>query len=76
MASEWRTSGPTGPFTWYSPLVQITPENVSKLTVLWRRPAVSSKLREIEISEKPVGLRLGDELFRHDLAFARERASR
>ena len=44
-ASEWRYFGADRAFTRYSPLEQIGPENVSKLTVLWRRPAVDAKLK-------------------------------
>ncbi len=44
--SEWSYFGADRGFTRYSPLDQIGPENVSKLTVLWRRPAVDSKLKE------------------------------
>ncbi|MGH9389563.1 MAG: hypothetical protein ACRD1Z_08100, partial [Vicinamibacteria bacterium] len=44
--SEWSYFGADRGFTRYSPLDQIGRDNVSKLTVLWRRPAVSSKLKE------------------------------
>src|SRR3990172_11716560 len=43
---EWRYFGADRGFTRYSPLDQIGRDNVSKLTVLWRRPAVDSKLKE------------------------------
>ncbi len=44
--NEWGYFGADRAFTRYSPLDQIGPDNVSKLTILWRRPAVSSKLKE------------------------------
>ncbi|HJS75325.1 MAG TPA: PQQ-binding-like beta-propeller repeat protein, partial [Vicinamibacteria bacterium] len=43
---EWHYFGADRAFTRYSPLDQIGPENVSKLTVLWRRPSVPATLKE------------------------------
>src|SRR6185436_18481494 len=41
---EWRSSGGDSAYTRYSPLAQITRDNVKNLKVLWRRPAVDPKL--------------------------------
>jgi quinoprotein glucose dehydrogenase len=43
--SEWGYFGGDRAFTRYSPLAQIGPENVSKLSILWRRPAVGANLK-------------------------------
>ena len=41
---EWRYFGGDKAFTRYSPLDQITRDNVKNLQVVWRRPAVDDKL--------------------------------
>jgi glucose dehydrogenase len=43
---EWRSSGGDSAYTRYSPLAQITKDNVRNLKVLWRRPALDPKLKE------------------------------
>ena len=43
---EWRSSGGDSAYTRYSPLAQITRDNVKNLKVLWRRPALDQKLKE------------------------------
>jgi glucose dehydrogenase len=43
-AGEWRTYGGDKGFTRYSPLDQITRENVANLRPVWRRPAIDSQL--------------------------------
>lgn len=42
---EWRDYGGDKGFTKYSPLDQITKDNVSQLRIAWRRPAVDEALR-------------------------------
>ena len=43
---EWRSSGGDSAYTRYSPLAQITRDNVKNLKVLWRRPALDPKLQQ------------------------------
>ena len=43
-ASEWRYFGGNKAFTRYSPLDQITRNNVKNLGIAWRRPAVNNEL--------------------------------
>src|SRR6185295_7587312 len=43
---EWRSSGGDSAYTRYSPLNQITRNNVKNLRILWRRPALDSRLRQ------------------------------
>ena len=43
---EWRYFGGDKAFTRYSPLDQITRENVKNLRIVWRRPAVSDQLTQ------------------------------
>ncbi len=43
---EWRSSGGDSAYTRYSPLAQITKDNVKNLKVLWRRQALDPKLKE------------------------------
>ena len=43
---EWRSSGGDSAYTRYSPLAQISKDNVKNLKVLWRRPALDPKLKE------------------------------
>src|SRR5262245_14127878 len=43
---EWRYFGGDKAFTRYSPLDQITRDNVKNLKVVWRRPAVDDKLTQ------------------------------
>jgi quinoprotein glucose dehydrogenase len=43
---EWRSSGGDSAYTRYSPVAQITKDNVKNLKVLWRRPALDQKLKE------------------------------
>jgi len=43
---EWRSSGGDSAYTRYSPLAQITKDNVKNLKVLWRRAALDPKLKE------------------------------
>jgi quinoprotein glucose dehydrogenase len=45
-AAEWRYFGADKAFTRYSPLDQITRDNVSKLRIAWRKPAVDPKMKE------------------------------
>jgi quinoprotein glucose dehydrogenase len=44
--AEWRYYGGDKAFTRYSPLAQITRDNVKSLKVAWRRPAVDSSLTQ------------------------------
>ena len=44
-AGEWRDYGGDKGFTKYSPLDQITKDNVGQLRIAWRRPAVDETLR-------------------------------
>ena len=44
--AEWRYFGGDKAFTRYSPLDQITRDNVKQLQVAWRRPAVDDKLKQ------------------------------
>ena len=44
--SEWRYFGGNKAFTRYSPLDQITRDNVKNLRIVWRRPAVSDQLTQ------------------------------
>src|SRR5438093_5096241 len=44
--SEWRYFGGNKAFTRYSPLDQITRDNVKTLRIVWRRPAVSDQLTQ------------------------------
>ncbi len=43
---EWRYYGADHAFTRYSPLDQITRDNVKNVTIAWRRPAVNSALTD------------------------------
>jgi glucose dehydrogenase len=43
---EWRYYGADHAFTRYSPLDQVTRDNVKNLKVAWRRPAVNSTLTD------------------------------
>jgi quinoprotein glucose dehydrogenase len=43
---EWRYFGGDKAFTRYSPLDQITRDNVKNLRIVWRRPAVSDELTQ------------------------------
>jgi glucose dehydrogenase len=45
-AGDWRYWGGDRAFTRYSPLEQITKENVGQLTIAWRQPAVDPALKE------------------------------
>jgi quinoprotein glucose dehydrogenase len=45
-AREWRYFGGDKAFTRYSPLDQITRDNVKNLRVVWRRPAVNEELTQ------------------------------
>ena len=45
-AREWRYFGGNKAFTRYSPLDQITRDNVKNLRIVWRRPAVSEQLTQ------------------------------
>src|SRR5262245_33484182 len=45
-SSEWRYFGASKAFTRYSPLDQITRDNVKNLRIVWRRPAVSDQLSQ------------------------------
>jgi quinoprotein glucose dehydrogenase len=44
--TEWRYFGGNKAFTRYSPLDQITRDNVGNLRIVWRRPAVSDQLTQ------------------------------
>ena len=44
-AGEWRDYGGDKGFTKYSPLDQINKDNISRLRIAWRRPAVAEELR-------------------------------
>jgi glucose dehydrogenase len=44
--AEWRYFGGDKAFTRYSPLDQITPDNVKNLRIVWRRPAISDELMQ------------------------------
>ena len=44
-AGEWRDYGGDKGFTKYSPLDQINKDNVGRLRIAWRRPAVAEELR-------------------------------
>src|SRR5689334_13852021 len=44
---EWRYFGGDKAFTRYSPADQITRDNVAGLRVVWRRPAVDEKLKQV-----------------------------
>jgi glucose dehydrogenase len=43
---EWRSSGGDSSYKRYSPLSQITRENVKNLRMVWRRPALDPRLKE------------------------------
>src|SRR5262245_24531662 len=45
-SGEWRSTGGDSAYQRYSPLAQITRDNVKNLRVVWRRPAVDPKLKE------------------------------
>jgi glucose dehydrogenase len=45
-AGEWRSSGGDSTYKRYSPLGQITRDNVKNLRVVWRRPALDPALKE------------------------------
>src|SRR5947209_6737983 len=42
--SEWQSYGGDKSFTRYSPLGQVTRDNVTKLRIMWRRPAVDARI--------------------------------
>jgi glucose dehydrogenase len=42
-AGEWRAYGGDKGYTRYSPLDQISPDNVAKLQIAWRRPALDAQ---------------------------------
>src|SRR5438128_718747 len=44
--SDWRYFGGNKAFTRYSPLDQVTRDNVKNLRIVWRRPAVSDQLTQ------------------------------
>jgi quinoprotein glucose dehydrogenase len=44
-SGEWPHYGGDNGFTKYSPLDQINPENVRRLRIVWRRPAVAEEIR-------------------------------
>ena len=44
---EWRYFGGDKAFTRYSPLDQVTRDNVKNLRIVWRRPAVSDQLTQV-----------------------------
>ena len=44
-AGEWRSSGGDSTYKRYSPLAQITRDNVKNLRVVWRRPALDPALK-------------------------------
>jgi quinoprotein glucose dehydrogenase len=46
VSTDWRYFGGTRAFTRYSPLDQITGDNVGRLQVVWRRPAVDLRLKQ------------------------------
>jgi len=50
---EWRYFGGDKAFTRYSPLDQITRDNVKTLRIAWRRPAVSDQLTQAFPDVKP-----------------------
>jgi quinoprotein glucose dehydrogenase len=43
---EWRSSGGDSAYKRYSPLAQITRDNVKNLRIVWRRPALDPRLKE------------------------------
>src|SRR5437899_216604 len=45
-SGEWRSSGGDSSYKRYSPLAQITRENVKNLRIVWRRPALDPRLKE------------------------------
>jgi len=45
-SGEWRSTGGDEAYQRYSPLAQITRDNVKNLRVVWRRPALDPKLKE------------------------------
>ena len=45
-AGEWRSSGGDSTYKRYSPLAQITRDNVKNLRVVWRRPALDPALKQ------------------------------
>jgi glucose dehydrogenase len=45
-SGEWRSSGGDSSYKRYSPLAQISRENVKNLRIVWRHPAVDPKLKE------------------------------
>ena len=56
-AGEWRSTGGDSAYTRYSPLDQITRDNVKNLRVLWRRPA-----RDPELEKQYPRLRMNNNL--------------
>ncbi len=50
---EWRSYGNDPASTKYTPLDQISRENVSKLRILWRRPGLDPRLREVQPDLNP-----------------------
>src|SRR5262249_41862709 len=45
-SGEWRSSGGDSTYKRYSPLSQITRDNVQNLRIVWRRPALDPHLKE------------------------------
>src|SRR6185295_2369527 len=45
-AGEWRSSGGDSTYKRYSPLANITRDNVKNLRIVWRRPALDPRLKE------------------------------
>src|SRR5262249_38703435 len=45
-SGEWRSSGGDSTYKRYSPLAQITRDNVQNLRIVWRRPALDSHIKE------------------------------
>ena len=45
-SGEWRSSGGDSAYRRYSPLAQITRDNVKNLRIVWRRPALDPSIKE------------------------------
>src|SRR5688572_22232546 len=45
-SGEWRSSGGDSAYRRYSPLAQITRDNVKNLRIVWRRPALDPRVKE------------------------------
>lgn len=54
-AGQWRSYGGDTGFQRYSPLAQIDKNNVARLQIAWRRPAVDDSVRKLGI-ERPTGV--------------------